>query len=375
MRPPALVRARTNAAAFCASTVVVGSSPQRGQVADLDRRSRGHRGGVRFARTAAPAGKHERRQRRAAQRSRREPRRRVWPSFQAGRVYSRARPVRQRRRSATRPGSGPQAPSATPFDTAPGISLCSRNGDGTGFRDDGRDSARRCATQALNSGGARRSEGVRRSTSPPGSGRTSRRRSNRARLVPPPRWDRLGPLGCREAASVCAAACTGLPPPHEARPTVIARASRTPSDVDRRGIRTPGRPALYFQSFASYEGASAAVSERFQATNCAVLKFTPKFTASTSGHTSKAKGASLSVNVSYPKGPFGSQANIKSVKVDLPKLLPSRLTTLQKGVHRRAVRHEPRRVPGRVRRRSRKGYHPAHSRSLGRPGVLRIERR
>jgi hypothetical protein len=51
---------------------------------------------------------------------------------------------------------------------------------------------------------------------------------------------------------------------------------------------------------------------------------------STSGKTSRAKGASLHVQLTYPKAPFGSQANIKSVKVDLPKQLPSRLTTLQK---------------------------------------------
>ena len=68
----------------------------------------------------------------------------------------------------------------------------------------------------------------------------------------------------------------------------------------------------------------------FQAANCANLKFAPKFAVSTSGKTSRSKGASLSVKLTYPKAPQGTQANIKSVKVDLPKQLPSRLTTLQK---------------------------------------------
>ena len=36
------------------------------------------------------------------------------------------------------------------------------------------------------------------------------------------------------------------------------------------------------------------------------------------------------MKLTYPKAAFGSQANIKSVKVDLPKQLPSRLSTLQK---------------------------------------------
>ena len=36
------------------------------------------------------------------------------------------------------------------------------------------------------------------------------------------------------------------------------------------------------------------------------------------------------MKLTYPSAPFGSQANIKQVKVELPKGLPSRLTTLQK---------------------------------------------
>ena len=83
-------------------------------------------------------------------------------------------------------------------------------------------------------------------------------------------------------------------------------------------------------SLSSTEGATSALSVPLQATNCAVLGFKPAFKVSTSGKTSRSKGASLSVKLTYPKAPFGSQANIKSVKVDLPKQLPSRLTTLQK---------------------------------------------
>jgi hypothetical protein len=80
----------------------------------------------------------------------------------------------------------------------------------------------------------------------------------------------------------------------------------------------------------SVEGATQTLAVPFQVTNCAVLKFAPKFAVSASGKTSKANGASLHVKLSYPKAPFGSQANIAKVKVDLPKQLPSRLTTLQK---------------------------------------------
>jgi hypothetical protein len=83
-------------------------------------------------------------------------------------------------------------------------------------------------------------------------------------------------------------------------------------------------------TIASTEGASAAVESPFQVTNCAALKFAPKFAVSTSGKTSKANGASLAVKLSYPSAPFGTYANIAKAKVSLPKQLPSRLTTIQK---------------------------------------------
>ena len=72
------------------------------------------------------------------------------------------------------------------------------------------------------------------------------------------------------------------------------------------------------------------VKDAFQAANCRNLAFKPLFKASTSGKISRAAGASLSVKLTYPSASLGTQANIAKVKVDLPKQLPSRLTTLQK---------------------------------------------
>jgi hypothetical protein len=103
--------------------------------------------------------------------------------------------------------------------------------------------------------------------------------------------------------------------------------------LDRPGFTfnpTSCEPKTINATLESTGGAKAGVSSRFQAANCATLKFAPKFTASTAGKASKANGASLDVKVGYPTGPEGTYANIKAVKVDLPKQLPSRLTTLQK---------------------------------------------
>jgi hypothetical protein len=78
-------------------------------------------------------------------------------------------------------------------------------------------------------------------------------------------------------------------------------------------------------TIVSAQGATAALSSRFEAANCGVLPFKPSFAASTRAKTSRASGASLLVKVTSGAG----QANIGKVKVDLPKSLPSRLTTLQ----------------------------------------------
>jgi hypothetical protein len=68
------------------------------------------------------------------------------------------------------------------------------------------------------------------------------------------------------------------------------------------------------------------LSSPFQVANCAALAFKPAFKAATGAKTSKANGASLETTLNAVPG----QANVKSVLVQLPKQLPSRLTTLQK---------------------------------------------
>jgi hypothetical protein len=83
-------------------------------------------------------------------------------------------------------------------------------------------------------------------------------------------------------------------------------------------------------AIAGSENAVANLSSPFAVGGCRSLAFKPKFAVSTSARTSRANGASLDAKLSYPAGAVGSEANIASVKVELPKQLPSRLTTLQK---------------------------------------------
>jgi DNA-binding beta-propeller fold protein YncE len=103
--------------------------------------------------------------------------------------------------------------------------------------------------------------------------------------------------------------------------------------IDRPGFvfnPTDCNPLSITANAISAEGATAAMSAPFQVTNCGVLKFKPKFAASTAGKTSRLKGASLDVKVTYPQTPQGSEANLAKVRVELPKKLPSQLSTLRK---------------------------------------------
>jgi hypothetical protein len=108
--------------------------------------------------------------------------------------------------------------------------------------------------------------------------------------------------------------------------------------IDKPGFMfnpTGCEPQSFSGTATSTEGASAPISSHFQMGSCRSLTFKPNFKVSTSGKTSRANGASLDAKILYPTGTLGanqasSQSNVKSVKVDLPKQLPSRLTTLQK---------------------------------------------
>ncbi len=78
-------------------------------------------------------------------------------------------------------------------------------------------------------------------------------------------------------------------------------------------------------AIGSNEGASENVSSRYQAADCANLPFKPSFSTSTQATHTRNDGAYLHVVVRSGPG----EANIGSIKVDVPKKLPSRLSTLK----------------------------------------------
>jgi hypothetical protein len=130
--------------------------------------------------------------------------------------------------------------------------------------------------------------------------------------------------------------------PNTAQPTIVSdplpqfvNQTGIPTDVRRVDV-TLDRPSFTFNptdcdplsvtgTLTSTQGTTAPVSSRFQAANCATLKFHPTFKVSTLAHTTRKIGAQLHVVVTSGPG----QADIHSVHVILPKALPSRLPTLQ----------------------------------------------
>jgi hypothetical protein len=101
-------------------------------------------------------------------------------------------------------------------------------------------------------------------------------------------------------------------------------------------------PLAITATLTSTLGASATDTSRYQATNCTSLAFTPRFSAATSGRTSRVAGASLDARLQFPAG---RQANLAKVKVELPKALPSRLTTLQKACPAKTFNENPAACP------------------------------
>ncbi len=103
--------------------------------------------------------------------------------------------------------------------------------------------------------------------------------------------------------------------------------------IDRSGFMinpTNCSPLEFSGTAQSAQGASAKISTPFGVGSCRQLGFSPKVTASTSGKVSKANGASLRLKIAYPAKALGSQSWFNEAKVDLPKQLPARLTTLQR---------------------------------------------
>jgi hypothetical protein len=114
---------------------------------------------------------------------------------------------------------------------------------------------------------------------------------------------------------------------------VPLRLKRVTVNIDRPGFMfnpTSCNAQQVTGMISGNQNARASVRSPFAVGGCQSLAFKPSFKVSTVGKTSKANGASLDVKLAYPAGSLGTEANIKSVKVDLPKQLPSRLTTLQK---------------------------------------------
>jgi hypothetical protein len=105
-----------------------------------------------------------------------------------------------------------------------------------------------------------------------------------------------------------------------------------PSSCDRLSTDT-----LFNSTF----GAAGKASSPFQVGKCSALPFKPTFAAATNSKTKKVTGAGLQVSMTQ-----GShQANLRSVVVQLPKQLPSRLSTLQKACPEAAYAANPRSCP------------------------------
>lgn len=92
-------------------------------------------------------------------------------------------------------------------------------------------------------------------------------------------------------------------------------------------------------------GASAQVSTPFAVGGCRALAFKPSLNASARGRVGAASGASLDVKLAFPKDAPGSEANLKRIKLALPRQLAARLTTLQRACEDSVFEADPAACP------------------------------
>lgn len=102
--------------------------------------------------------------------------------------------------------------------------------------------------------------------------------------------------------------------------------------IDRPGfIFNPTRcSAQQVQAWiASTQGAIAAPTNHFGLADCSTLAYSPRLSAQTSARAGIRDGASLTVGLTQPAGPGSGQANSERLRIALPRLLSTRLTSLQ----------------------------------------------
>lgn len=109
-------------------------------------------------------------------------------------------------------------------------------------------------------------------------------------------------------------------------------------------------PKSFGGTATSTEGTAAPIASSFQVGSCRSLAFKPDFKVSTQAQSTRTNGASLDAKIVYPTTAPGanqssSQASIKTVKVELPRQLPSRLTTLQKACLAKVFEEDPTKCP------------------------------
>jgi len=129
---------------------------------------------------------------------------------------------------------------------------------------------------------------------------------------------------------------------------VPVRLQRVTVNIDRPGFMFNPTNCAAQQVTATISGSAevvAKVASPFAAGDCRGLQFKPKLSISTSSRTNRRVGASLDAKLTYPSGAPGTYANIARVKVSLPKLLPSRLSTLQQACPAARFQDDPAACP------------------------------